>query len=84
MVTVTRPVRRLTAASMHSRGKRRNVVIIIEPPGSVIRFRLAGERRTVALATSVAYGLACQAEAQAKRRARAEARKAKKAARDCK
>lgn len=83
MVHVNRRFARITAASMYSRGKRRNVVLILEPPGNLLRLRLAGERKTIAIGVSELYALAARATALAKRREREEARKKRKSARDC-
>ena len=78
MTDVTRPVRRRTIASHFSRGRRKQIIVELRPPGTLIYFRLAGERRTVSLSVADCYTLGCQAEAQAKKRAKKEARDAKR------
>lgn len=81
MTEVTRRVRRKTAARLYSRGKSREVILILDPPGTIITFRLAGEKRSVSLSVSVAYGLACRAEAEATRERKKQERKSRKAGR---
>jgi len=77
MTTVTRPVRRETLARQYSRGKVRPVLLTIEPPGVLLRLRLKGERRSVAIRVADVYAMACRAEAQAKKAARKAEREAR-------
>lgn len=78
MTTVTRPVRRETLARQYSKGKNRPVLIILEPPGTLIRLRLKGERKSVAIRVADVYTMACRAEALAKKAARKAAREARR------
>lgn len=59
-----RTVRESTAL-VRSRGRTRNVVIILS--GSEIAMRLKGERKVYRLPASLAYGLAVQAHVQAEK-----------------
>ena len=78
MTSVTRPVRRETMARQYSRGQNRPVCIILEPPGTLIRLRLKGERRSVAIRVADVYALAVRGEALAKKAAKKAERDAKK------
>lgn len=81
MTEVTRRVRRKTASSAVSRGRRKAIIIEIAPPGTLISFRLAGERRRYSLAVADLYPLAVRAESLARKQAKADARRARKAGR---
>lgn len=78
MTEVTRTVRRKTSASRYSRGKMRNVIVIIEPPGDRIGFRLAKERKTFYLPVGDLYCFAVRAFTQAERDRKKAERKAMK------
>ena len=46
MTTLRRNLSRVSSASVFSRGRYRPVVVILEPPGTLLGLRLKGERRT--------------------------------------
>jgi len=77
---IGRPVRRETFGSVHERGKRRNVIVILEPP-NLISFRAKGTRRTYALTTDACWTYAVKVQVESekarKRKERAEKRKRK-------
>lgn len=81
MTTVTRALCRETCASQFSRGRSKPILVILEPPGTLIRLRLKGERRSVAIRVADLYFLACQADVRAKKLARKLEREAKRKAR---
>ena len=83
MTDVTRRVRRRTAASAVSRGRRLNIVIEIEPPGNLIYFRLAGCRKRYALAVQDLLPLAMRAEVQARKELKRKAKEQRKKERSC-
>lgn len=55
MTALTRKVRRESSASVFSRGRSRPVVVILEPPGTLLGLRLKGERKTYHLPLSWCY-----------------------------
>lgn len=58
MTTVaTKPVRRITAATVYSAGRRRAVIVTIRPDG-LIGLRLFGQRREETLCADVMYAQA--------------------------
>lgn len=67
MTTVTRRVRRETSARQFSRGQNRPVIVVLEPPGDRIGFRLKGERKTFSLPVGVLYAMAVRAHHEAQR-----------------
>lgn len=79
MTELTRRVRRKTSASAVSRGRRKEIIIEIAPPGTILTMRLAGERRRYSLAIADLYPLAVRAESLARKAAKAAARKARRA-----
>lgn len=78
MTTLHRQLRRVSSASVFSRGRSRPVVVILEPPGILLGLRLKGEHRTYHLPLSWCYTEAVRrtvaAEKAAKRKARKERR----------
>ena len=46
MTPLRRNLSRVSSASVFSRGRYRPVVVILEPPGTLLGLRLKGERRT--------------------------------------
>lgn len=76
MTKVNRKVRRLSTATVFSNGKRRPIVIELDPPGDTISFRLHGERRKYGLPVDWMYKTAAVKQAaidRAERRARKKA-----------
>ena len=78
MTLCTRHVRRRTGATVCSRGRRKDVVIEIEPGGHYITFRLAGERRRFSLPTAFLYTEAVRQHVQSERERRKTERKARR------
>ena len=60
MILVRRPVRRESLGTVFERGKRRPVVVSIEPP-NLLGFRLKGTRRTYYLTAEAGYLMAIKA-----------------------
>lgn len=77
MTPVNRPVRRETNGRVYSLGELRNVMVIIEPPGTLIHFRLKGMRQIYSLTTEFCYREAMRQELVRKQ----EAKKKKKVGR---
>ena len=75
MTPINRPLSRQTQAARFSNGKQRPIILELSPPGDKIGFRLKGTRTTYYLAISTAFGLAAQAWVNARKAARAEAKK---------
>ena len=55
MTTLRRRYRRVSSAAVFSRGRYRPVVVILEPPGTLLGLRLKGERRTYHLPLAWCY-----------------------------
>lgn len=75
---VTRLVKRETCAGVYSAGKRRAVLILLHPPGSMIGFRLKGTRHTFYLDVEACYRRAVRQEQDRQKQERAAARKGKR------
>jgi hypothetical protein len=75
MVSVTRPVVRKTAAGVYSAGLR-HVVIDLQPPGTLIGFRLTGTRQTYHLSVEFCFREAMRQELDRRRRERLARKKA--------
>ena len=78
MTTLRRHLRRVSSASVFSRGRYRPVVVVLEPPGTLLGLRLKGERKTYPLPLAWCF---CEAvrrtvatEKAAKRKTRKEQR----------
>ena len=78
MTTLRRNLRRVSSASVFSRGRYRPVVVVLEPPGTLLGLRLKGERKTYHLPLAWCF---CEAvrrtvatEKAAKRKTRKEQR----------
>ena len=69
MTSLTTPISRETAATHFERGKRRQVIVSLEPP-SLLGFRLKGTKRTYYLDAGSCYDLACKAELERTKRGR--------------
>ena len=78
MTGLHRLYRRESSASVFSRGRYRPVVVILEPPGTLLGLRLKGERRTYHLPLAWCFCEAVRrtvaAEKSAKRKTRKERR----------
>ena len=78
MTTLRRHLRRVSSASVFSRGRYRPVVVILEPPGTLLGLRLKGERKTYYLPLAWCFCEAVRrtvaAEKSAKRKTRKERR----------
>jgi hypothetical protein len=72
MTTLTKPVRRVSAAQVREQGRPRNIVVILRPPGT-LGFRAAGCRREYQLPIEACYTLAVRAHVLAETRTRAQA-----------
>jgi hypothetical protein len=77
MTALTKPVRRVSSATVREQGRPRNVVVILRPNG-LIGFRAAGCRREYSLPIEAAYTLAVRAHVLAARKERAKARKTRR------
>lgn len=84
MTPITRPLARESSAALYSAGRRRPVVIELQPdgPGSIgagfIGFRLKGTRRTYYLPIDWAFREAVRAEIPRQKAERRKARKEKR------
>jgi len=78
MTGLHRLYRRESSASVFSRGRYRPVVVILEPPGTLLGLRLKGERKTYYLPLAWCFCEAVRrtvaAEKSAKRKTRKERR----------
>ena len=75
MTTLRRLYRRVSSASVFSRGRYRPVVVILEPPGTLLGLRLKGERRTYYLNLSWCYTEAVRRTVAAEKAANRKTRK---------
>jgi len=75
MTTLRRRYRRVSSAAVFSRGRYRPVVVILEPPGTLLGLRLKGERRTYHLPLAWCYTEAVRRTVAAERAAKCKARK---------
>lgn len=79
MIGITRSLKRLTTASIHSCGKRRAVVVSLAPAtASLVGFRLAGTRTTYYLPVDWCFREAVRADLARKRAERKAAREKKR------
>ncbi len=76
MTPIRKPLRRLSNARVFSRGKNREVVVELSPPGHYISFRLKGEHTRHVLPIDFLYKMAAKATVEEIKRAKKEARKA--------
>lgn len=74
MTPINRPLKRESAALVHSQGRRRKVVVELMPPGQLVGFRLHGTRRTYWLPIEWCWREAVRSELA---RQKAERKKAK-------
>jgi hypothetical protein len=77
VIGVTRKLKRVSSAAIHSAGRRRQIIIELAPPGDTVGFRLKGMRRTYRLPVGWCYTEAVKAELD---RERAERRRARRKA----
>lgn len=79
MTNINRRLQRESISRHYSKGKLREIIILIEPPGTRVGFRLKGERKTVYLDLKVAYTYAAtltmKADKERKKQERAAKRK---------
>ena len=75
MTTINRKMHREGCITIFSNGRRRPVIIILEPPGHLIGLRLKGERHTYYLPIDWAYKEAVLAHVRAERRKKLDAKK---------
>ena len=75
MTTLRRHLRRVSSAAVFSRGRYRPVVVILEPPGTLLGLRLKGERRTYHLPVAWCYTEAVRRTVAAEKAANRKARK---------
>lgn len=74
MKTCVRVVERQTGATVFERGKRRNVIVRLEPSG-VVGFRLKGMHTTYTLDAGALYHAAVKAQARADEKANGKGRR---------
>jgi hypothetical protein len=67
MTAVTRTVKRESPVAKYDRGKSRPVIVTLEPPGTLIGFRLKGTRKTYRIHVGDCFALAVRAHAEAER-----------------
>lgn len=77
MTPINRKLKRETSAQRFSGGKQKSIVIELSPPGTVIGFRLKGERTLFTLAISTAFGMAVQSTVAARKAARKQLSRSK-------
>ena len=75
MTTLRRNLSRVSSASVFSRGRYRPVVVILEPPGTLLGLRLKGERRTYHLPLAWCYTEAVRRTVAAERAINRKTRK---------
>ena len=75
MTTLRRHLRRVSSAAVFSRGRYRPVVVILEPPGTLLGLRLKGERRTYHLPLAWCYTEAVRRTVAAERAINRKTRK---------
>jgi hypothetical protein len=68
MTPITRKLKREGRSTIFSNGRRRPVVVILEPPGDVLGLRLKGERTTYYLPLDWCYRQAVVATIRAAKR----------------
>lgn len=77
MTNLSKPVRRVSSATIREQGKARKIVVILRPP-NVIGFRAAGCRREYQLSLEGCYTMAVRADVLARKRAKVMTRKQKR------
>jgi len=75
MTTLRRNLSRVSSASVFSRGRYRPVVVVLEPPGTLLGLRLKGERKTYHLPLAWCYTEAVRRTVAAEKAANRKARK---------
>ena len=78
MTTLRRNLSRVSSASVFSRGRYRPVVIILEPPGTLLGLRLKGEHKTYHLPLAWCFCEAVRRTVAAERAAKRKTRKERK------
>jgi hypothetical protein len=69
MTKLIKPIKRETDATLFERSRRRQVIVVLEPPDQ-LGFRLKGTKRTYYLDAAVCYEIALQKELEELRRIR--------------
>lgn len=79
MIAITRPLKRESAAAVHSGGRARMIIIELRPPGDLVGFRLERTRTTYSLPVAWCYREAVRAEMARQKAERKAARKKERA-----
>lgn len=69
MTNLTRPVSRVSRGEVFEAGKRRKVIITLEPP-YILKFRAQGCRKSYSLTTDACYTMAVKASVLAAKRSK--------------
>ena len=77
MTTLTRKIKRETAAQVYSRGLR-PIIVSLEPPGLQIGLRAKGEHNTYYISIEWAYKQAVEAHVRAERERKRKERKGRR------
>jgi len=67
MTNLTKPVSRVSHGRVFEAGKRRKVIVTLEPP-YILKFRAQGCRRSYSLTTDACYTMAVKASVRADKR----------------
>lgn len=70
MTLLTHKLKRETRTRTWSRSRYRPIIVILEPPGALIGFRLKGERTTYFLPVADLFRMAVKREVERQRRER--------------
>lgn len=70
MTALRRRLRRESASRVFSQGRSRPIVVILEPPGTLLGLRLKGERRTYQLPLDWCYTMAIRMSVAEEKRKR--------------
>lgn len=80
MTSLSKPVKRVSSATVREQGRPRQIVVILRPP-NVIGFRAAGCRTEYQLTLEGCYTMAVRADIAARQKAKAQTRKVRRVAR---
>ena len=75
MTTLRRNLSRVSSAAVFSRGRYRPVVVVLEPPGTLLGLRLKGERKTYHLPLAWCFCEAVRRTVAAERAAKQQAKR---------
>lgn len=73
MTTLSKPVRRVSPATVREQGKARQIVVTLRPP-NIIGFRASGCRREYQLPLEACYTMAVRAHVLGEKKGRRQAR----------